>query len=264
MLDKNFLEDWRKRNNIPLNPRRNLTEYLQSEILFALQNSKYGEMLTFMGGTCLRFVYKIDRFSEDLDFELVGKKKVDYSDLAKFFEKELNNIGFLVDTRVKKTENIIIIFVKFSALLKEAGLSGLEKQKLKIKFEIDPEPPKGIEYDSKLISTYGRTFNILANNLSTLFAQKILAIVFRPFQKGRDFYDLVWFLSQREIEPNYEILQEKGIEIENREELIEFLKEKAGESALKQAAKDVEKFLFYPEQAQWILKLPEYLESFRK
>jgi hypothetical protein len=91
-----------------------------------------------------------------------------------------------------------------------------------------------------------------------------LAIVFRPFQKGRDFYDLVWFLSQREIEPNYEILQEKGIEIESREELIEFLKEKAEESDLKQAVKDVEKFLFYPEQAQWILKLPEYLESFRK
>lgn len=264
MLDKNFLENWRKKNNIPLNPRRNLTEYLQSELLFALQNSKYGKMLTFMGGTCLRFVYKIDRFSEDLDFEFVGNENIDYPDLAKFFEKELGNIGFSVDTRVKKTENIIIIFVKFSALLKEAGLSDMENHKLKIKFEIDPNPPKAINYDSELISSYGRTFNVLANSLSTLFAQKILAIVFRPFQKGRDFYDLVWFLSQREIEPNYQLLQEKGIKIGDREELIDFLQKKASESDLKQAVKDVERFLFYPEQAQWILKLPEYLESFRK
>ena len=264
MLDKNFLENWRKKNSIPLSPRRNLTEYLQSEILFALQNSKYGQMLTFMGGTCLRFVYKIDRFSEDLDFEFVGNENIDYSDLAKFFEKELGNIGFSVDTRVKEAENIIIIFVKFSALLKEAGLSDMENQKLKIKFEIDPNPPKAINYDSELISSYGRTFNILANSLSTLFAQKILAIVFRPFQKGRDFYDLVWFLSQKEMEPNYKLLQEKGIEVGSREELIDFLQKKVGESDLKQAAKDVERFLFYPEQAQWILKLPKYLESFRK
>jgi len=75
---------------------------------------------------------------------------------------------------------------------------------------------------------------------------------------------LVWFLSQKEIEPNYKLLQEKGIEVGSREELIDFLQKKVGESDLKQAAKDVERFLFYPEQAQWILKLPKYLESFRK
>jgi predicted nucleotidyltransferase component of viral defense system len=264
MLDKNFLENWRKKNNIPLSPRRNLTEYLQSEILFALQNSKYGKMLTFMGGTCLRFVHKIDRFSEDLDFEFVGKEKIDYSDLASFLKKQLENTGFSIDIRVKETQNIFVIFIKFSSLLKEAGLSDLKDQKLKIKFEIDPNPSKKIVYDSELISTYGRTFNVLANDLSTLFAQKILAIVFRPFQKGRDFYDLVWFLSQRNVEPNYKLLQEKGLKIKNREELIDFLEKQAEESDLKQAAKDVERFLFYPEQAQWILKLPEYLKGFKK
>jgi predicted nucleotidyltransferase component of viral defense system len=102
------------------------------------------------------------------------------------------------------------------------------------------------------------------NSLETLFAQKILAIVFRPYQKGRDFYDLVWFLSQKNIEPNYEIFKEKGIAIKNRGELIEFLEKQAEKSDLAQAAKDVERFLFYPEQAQWILKLPEYLEGFKK
>ena len=89
MLDKIFLENYRKRQNIPENPRRNLTEYLQSEILFSLYNSKYGKQISFMGGTCLRFVYNIERFSEDLDFELIGKDKLVFIELAKFFEKEL-------------------------------------------------------------------------------------------------------------------------------------------------------------------------------
>jgi predicted nucleotidyltransferase component of viral defense system len=103
---------------------------------------------------------------------------------------------------------------------------------------------------------------MVVNTLETLFAQKIIAIVFRPYQKGRDFYDLVWFLSQKNVEPNYEILKEKGINVKNRDGLVKFLEEQARKSDLKQAAKDVERFLFFPEQAQWILKLPEYLKSF--
>ena len=72
MLDRNFLEDYIEKNNIPKNPRRYLVEYLQSEILSILYNSKYGRHLSFLGGTCLRFVYGIERFSEDLDFDLIN------------------------------------------------------------------------------------------------------------------------------------------------------------------------------------------------
>jgi len=263
MLDKFFLEDYIKRNGIPNVPRRVLTEYLQSEILAVVFNSKFGSHLSFLGGTCLRFVHKIERFSEDLDFDLI-KGGLDYAELAKFIEKKIRELGFPSDTTVKKTENIIIINVKFSEVMKEMGLSAFDDQKLKIKFEIDPAPRENIEYESKYISAYGKSFNIISNTLETLFAQKIMAIVFRPYQKGRDFYDLVWFLSQKKVEPSYEILKEKGIEVKNREELIEFLKKQAEKSDLKQAAKDVERFLFYPEQAKWILELPRYIDSFEK
>ena len=263
MLDKETIEKYAKLNNIPLSsPRRLLTEYLQSEILQILSRSKFGSKLSFLGGTCLRFVYKVERFSEDLDFDLIVREKIDFQELADYFEKELNRLGFVVDTKVKKTENIFVIFVKFAEVMKKMELSDLGDQKIKIKFEIDPNPLKSITYNSEHISSYGKSFNIITNDLPTLFAQKILAITFRPYQKGRDFYDLVWFLSQGNIEPNYKIFREKGIKITNREELIDFLKEQAEKSDLKQAAKDVERFLFYPEQAQWILKLPEYLESF--
>lgn len=263
MLDKFFLEDYIKRNGIPNVPRRVLTEYLQSEILAVVFNSKFGPHLSFLGGTCLRFIHKIERFSEDLDFDLI-KDGLDYELLAEFIGKKLRELGFPSDTTVKKTENIIIVNVKFSEVMKEMGLTNFDNQKLKIKFEIDPTPYKSIYYESKQIFAYGKSFNIISNTLETLFAQKIMAIIFRPYQKGRDFYDLVWFLSQKNIEPNYEIFKEKGIAIKNREELIEFLKKQLEKADLKQAAKDVERFLFYPEQAQWILKLPEYLEGFKK
>lgn len=263
MLDKFFLEDYTKKNNIPNIPRRILTEYLQSEILAIVYNSKFGSYISFLGGTCLRFAYKIDRFSEDLDFDLI-KSGLDYGELAKYLEKKLKELGFEADTRVKETENIFIVFVKFSGVMKQMGISDMNDQKLKIKFEIDPNPQKNIIYESKMIFAYGKNFNIISNTIETLFAQKILALFLRPYQKGRDFYDLIWFLAQKNIEPEYKILKEKGFNINNREELIREMKKVVAKMNLKQAAKDVEPFLFYPEKARWILNLDEYLNSFLK
>ncbi len=264
MLDKKNIEKFANLNNIPTtSTRRLLTEYLQSEILQILYSSKYGNRLTFLGGTCLRFVYGIERFSENLDFDLIPKKDINIDDLADFFENELEKKGFIIDIIAKETQNVFVIVVKFIGVMKEMGISGCDNQKLKIKFEIDPKSLKNITYDSKLITTFGKSFNVIANSAETLFAQKVLAIVFHPYQKGRDFYDLVWFLSQKNIEPNYKIFEEKDIPISNRKELVEFLLEQAEKTDLKQAAKDVERFLFYPEQAQWIEDLSEYLKSWK-
>jgi predicted nucleotidyltransferase component of viral defense system len=263
MLDKTFLQEYRKRKNIPNNPRRNLAEYLQSEILFILYNSKYGKNLSFMGGTCLRFVYELDRFSEDLDFELIGNEKINYEELADFIKKELDRLGFSIETKFKERENVIVIFVKFSVVLKEMGLSELKNQKLKIKFEIDPSPARSIECESKLISSYGRNFYVIANNLPTIFAQKFIALANRPYRKGRDFYDLIWFLAQRDLEPNYKLLKEKGYKTKNRKEFSTELQKIITKTNLNQAVKDVEKFLFYPEKAQWILNFQEYLKNWK-
>ncbi len=263
MLDKNFLEDYNKRSAIPANYRRNLTEYLQSEVLSALYESKYGRFFSFMGGTCLRFVHNIDRFSEDLDFDLIHEKP-DMEEVAGYIEKKLRELGFLAETRLKKRRNIFVIFVKFSEVMKEMGISLMANQKLTIKFEADPDPPKKIEIESKEILTYGKTFNLLCNTLETLFAQKIIAVSFRPFQKGRDFYDLVWFLLQKDVEPNYKLLVEKDIGARDRGELVVFLEKMITKANLAEAAVDVERFLFRKEKAKWILNLPKYLEDYAK
>ncbi len=263
MLDKNFIEGFAKRSGMPvIYPRRLLTEYLQAEILQILYGSKYGQNFAFLGGTCLRFVYKIERFSEDLDFDFIGEKELDYEELAKYLEKKLSELGFVVDMKVKRTENIFVIFIKFLEVMKKMGLSNLNDQKLKIKFEVDPEPLKNIVYQSEKVSSFGKSFNIIANDLPTLFAQKLLALFLRPYQKGRDFYDLIWFLGQRNLEPNYKILQEKGFEIGNKKELVKKMRAIISKLDLKQASKDVQPFLFYPQQAEWILDFEKYLDDY--
>ncbi len=244
--------------------RNILLEYLQTQILKALSLSKYNDRLSFLGGTCLRFAHNIDRFSEDLGFDLIKKKGFKVENLMADIQKKLELQGFAVDARTKTTENIHIIFFKFRNVLREFGFNVHKDEKVLVKFEIDFNPSKNITTETKFADSFNERFPMLANTPKTLFAQKILAIVFRPYQKGRDFYDLVWFLAQKNIEPDYEILKEKGIDIKNRNELVKFLEDQAEKSDLKQAAKDVERFLFYPEQAQWILKLPEYLKSFEK
>jgi len=265
MLPNNdFFKKCAKEKNIPWQEKNILLEYLQTQILKTLSLSSFNDKLSFFGGTCLRFAHDINRFSEDLDFDLIKKKGFDPEKLTEEISKKLELQGFSVDTRIKKTEKIYIIFFKFRNVLKEFGLNVHKDQKILIKFEIDFDPLKKIKTEIKFADSFNERFPMLVNSLDTLFAQKILAIVFRPYQKGRDFYDLVWFLSQKEIEPNYEIFKEKGIEIGNTGELIDFLKVQAEKSDLKLAAKDVGRFLFYPEQAQWILKLPEYLKSFKK
>ncbi len=261
---KDFFKNYAAEKNIPWQDRNILLEYLQAQILKALSLSKFNDRISFLGGTCLRFAYGINRFSEDLDFDLIKKVGFNAEELMLDIKSRLELQGFQVDARTKTTENIHIIFFKFKNVLREFGLSALKDEKILIKFEIDFNPYRGISVETKFSDSFNERFPMKVNSLETLFAQKVIAIVFRPYQKGRDFYDLVWFLSQKNIEPNYAIFKEKGIAINNRKELIEFLQAQAKKSDLKQAAKDVERFLFYPEQAKWILKLPEYLKSFER
>ncbi len=262
--NKDFFKKYAGERNIPWQDRNILLEYLQTQILKALSLSTFNDSLSFLGGTCLRFAYGIDRFSEDLDFDLMKKDGFDIEALSVDIKGRLELMGFEIDTRTKTTENIHIIFFRFRNVLQEFGLDVEANEKILIKFEIDFDPYASISTETKFSDSFNERFPMQVNSLETLFAQKVVAIVFRPYQKGRDFYDLVWFLSQRGLEPNYSIFKEKGLKIANRQELIVFLKDQAKKSDLAQAAKDVERFLFHPEQAQWILKLPEYLESFER
>lgn len=262
---KDFFQKQSKEMNIPWQQKNILLEYLQTQILKILSLSTYNKDLSFLGGTCLRFAHQIDRFSEDLDFDLIEKSaNFSIEDLATDIQKKLALQGFDVDISTKKTEVIYIASFKFRNVLQEFGMNVQKDEKLLIKFEIDFHPYKNIETKVVFVDSFNERFPLRVNSLETLFAQKVLAIIFRPYQKGRDFYDLVWFLSQKNVEPNYAIFREKDIPISNRKELVDYLLEQAEKTDLTQAARDVERFLFYPEQAEWIKNLPKYLKSFEE
>jgi predicted nucleotidyltransferase component of viral defense system len=260
--DKKYFKNYCEGKNIPWRERDVLREYLQTQILKALSASDYNDTISFLGGTSLRFIHEIPRFSEDLDFDLVKKDSFSVDGLEKELNKRVGLLGFAIDTRTKTTENIHIIYFKFRQVLQEFGFNVSKDEKFLIKFEIDYTPYNSIKTETKFADSFNERFPVLINTLPTLFAQKIIALKMRPYQKGRDFYDLVWFLAQKNIEPNYAIFKEKNIAISNRREVVSEMQKIISGLDLKQAAKDVERFLFYPEQAKWILNLSEYLKGF--
>ena len=121
--NKEFFRKYAQEKNIPWQERNILLEYLQAQILAALSISKYNTTLSFLGGTCLRFAHGINRFSEDLDFDLVEKKGFKIEDLENDIKKKLELRGFEVDTRIKTTEVIHIVFFKFRNVLSEFGFN---------------------------------------------------------------------------------------------------------------------------------------------
>jgi predicted nucleotidyltransferase component of viral defense system len=260
--DKRFFKKYCEGKNIPWREKDILREYLQTQILKVLSLSDYNDAVSFLGGTSLRFIHNISRFSEDLDLDLIKKDNFDINQMENDLSRRLEQLGLPLDTKVKTTENIHIIFFKFKNVLQEFGFRVPKDEKFLIKFEIDFSPYKNIEFETKFADSFNDRFPVFINTLPTLFAQKIIALKLRPYQKGRDFYDIVWFLAQKSIEPNYLILKEKNININNRQELVNELQKIISRLDLEQAAKDVQRFLFYPEQAKWILELPKYLESF--
>lgn len=260
ILNKQNLEDYAKKNEMPPSTKDLLREFLQVQILNSLSQSKYSNVISFLGGTALRLGHNISRFSEDLDFDLIKKKGFSITELEEAIKKNLQDQGFVVDSRAKTTDNIHIIYWRFHGVLQAMGLSVPKEEKFLIKFEIDFDPLKEIETEVLYINKFDLKFPVLFNTLTTIYSQKIFAVMFRPFQKGRDFYDLFWYVTQKKLEPNYKLLQEKGIEVKNRAELMVALHKKLETINLNQASLDVRRFLFNPREAEWIKDLPKLLK----
>lgn len=184
-----------------------LKEYLQTYILYILYRKKFYLNLVFTGGTALRLIYKIRRFSEDLDFSLSAKAKGhDFHSMLKNINNEFTAAGYQIEVKYNTERNVINAFFKFSGLLYETGLSPLKGEKTSIKIEIDTNPPHGgIEEITLFRSVY--MFYLHHYGISSLFAGKIHALLCRKFTKGRDWYDLLWYLTTfKGLEPNFVFL----------------------------------------------------------
>jgi predicted nucleotidyltransferase component of viral defense system len=193
--------------NNPVLARCLAREYLQARLLQSLQDRGAFNTWAFQGGTALRFLYSMPRFSEDLDFALVEPGiPVDFQDnmvsAGRTFEAE----GYDAGVRIKDRRTVKSAFVNFNGLLFELGLSAHSSETLSIKVEVDSNPPAG----AKTVSTIVRRhviLNLRHHDKASLLAGKLHAFLARRYVKGRDIYDLIWYLSDRTWpEPNLELL----------------------------------------------------------
>jgi predicted nucleotidyltransferase component of viral defense system len=175
--------------------RNRLREALQAEILSSLQRSGAMVSLAFQGGTALRFLYGLRRYSEDLDFALERPDRgFELSKALREIRADLSRGGYEVELRLNEKRIVHSAFMKFPGLLAELGLSSQRSETLSIKIEVDTRPPAG----AVLATTFVRrhlTLNLQHHDPASLFAGKLHAILQRSHTKGRDFYDLIWYLS---------------------------------------------------------------------
>jgi predicted nucleotidyltransferase component of viral defense system len=179
-------------------------EFLQIIILKILYDKTTLDCLSFTGGTALRILFDLRRFSEDMDFSLIKKEEYNFGDIHQELVSGLKLHGLNVDIKPNKENNAHNLLLRFSELLKPLGISPLSSQKLVIKLEIDANPPIGGHIVSTLVNkTY--MFNIVHFDLSSLFATKLHACFYRKYTKGRDYYDFLWYTGKK-IKPNYALL----------------------------------------------------------
>jgi len=182
-------------------------EYLQARILQAVQDAGAFTGWAFHGGTALRFLYSLPRFSEDLDFSLVR------SGGGAHFEKTLDRCtrtfeseGYDVRTAVNSRKTVNSAFLRFPGLLYELELSPRRTQALSVKVELDTNPPKGAGLDTTITRRH-LLLRLHHHDRASLFAGKLHALLSRPWTKGRDLYDLVWYLADSGWpEPNLALL----------------------------------------------------------
>ena len=186
--------------------RANLARhYLQSQILLTLAESKAFLSLAFVGGTCLRFIHGLKRYSEDMDFSVEDFSEYRPENWIESLRQALTFQGFDVGVSWTKRSAVDSGWVKIPEILYELGVAGTRSQNLSIKLEVDRNPPLGAICE-KTVLTEPALMSIRHYDLASLMAGKLHAVLARKYTKGRDWYDLLWYLS-KQIDPNTRLLQ---------------------------------------------------------
>jgi len=188
---------------------RNISrEYLQVRILHGLQKAGAFLPLAFHGGTALRFLYGLRRFSEDLDFSLENpSSNYDFQYYLKKLKEIFISEGYQLEIRSKFDKTVQSAFFRFQGLPYELGLSPYKNENLSIKIEVDTNPPAGAVLANTIVRKYF-FLNLHHHDRASLLAGKIHAFLSRKFTKGRDLYDLLWYLSDPNWpDPNFELLK---------------------------------------------------------
>lgn len=240
----------------PIEEEQALKEILQEVALYALWRAGFFEVAAFQGGTSLRILHKLPRFSEDLDF-ILKQPSADfqwggYLDALIAGLQEFGLQSEVLD-KSRMDQNIRKALLKDNSVGQQLNLAfyqGHSDRKLKIKLEIDVNPPQGSGYEYSYLD-FPLDFEVCHQDLGSNFALKIHALLCRPYVKGRDWYDFNWYVKQK-ISPNLPHLQNalaqygpwQGEELRVDIDWVEnALLDKIREIDWADATQDVERFL---------------------
>jgi len=232
-----------------------LKEYVELVALEHLSQSAYAPRLVFIGGTCLRLVHGIDRFSEDLDFDCKDLPQEDFMKMTDMLVEHLRANGLLVETRDRANDRLTAYRrnLYFPGLLFEMGLTGHREERFLMKIEAQDQ---GAAYEplTVVVNRNGFLFPVSVPPKEVLLSMKLSALLARG--KGRDFYDTIFLWQQ--VQPDYGFLRQR-CGIGSHEELKAALAAKLAETNLTEKQKDFEHLLFTRRQSAKILYFGELL-----
>jgi hypothetical protein len=192
---KDYLADLVRSAPTPLMARNMAREYLQARILGSLQSAGAMIPLAFHGGTALGFLFSTARYSEDLDFALEkDRDRYNFRAYLRSIQRDLAAEAYKVDIKLNDQKTVHSAFIRFPGLLFEFALSPHADEVLSVKLEVDTNPPAGAGLATTVIRRHV-PLQIHHHDRPSLLAGKIHAILQRSFTKGRDLYDLLWYLS---------------------------------------------------------------------
>lgn len=256
-----------------------MREYLQARILEAIQGAGAFASWCFIGGTALRFLYRLPRFSEDLDFSLSrGFSEEEGEPFIEGFVRVVDRTvstfgkeGYTVQPKISDSRVGKTAFLKFHGLLYELGLSPHSGELVSIRVEIDSDPPDGAKLETTVLRRHS-LLNVQHYDRSSLFAGKLHALLSRDYTKGRDIYDLLWYLSDPQWPaPNITFLRNaleqtgwNGPEV-TAENWARLVSEQLEAIDWERAVEDVRPFLEKPEEAYLLTRgnLSKLLSRFR-
>lgn len=256
---KDLLEGYRLRTTADYETA--LREILQEICLLGLWRGKFFEHAAFYGGTALRLFHNLNRFSEDLDFSLLRPgRDFHLKDYFIYVRQELEGFGLRAEIEEKKTGQVESAFIKADtrALIITASAPDEMAQNvhpgrlLKVKFEIDTDPPGGFETETRYLFR-PIPFSVKLYKPSSLFAGKMHALLGRQWKgrvKGRDWYDFLFYIT-KDIPLNLEHLRRRLVQtghVKPEEDfspgvLKTMLIEAIDRLDLEQALKDVRPFI---------------------
>jgi len=236
-----------------------LKEYIQLMVLNFLSSSVYARKLVLIGGTNLRLVKGIDRFSEDLDFDCKDFSKQEFMEMTDDVIRFLNRSGLNAQPKDKDNNRLTAYrrSIYFPELLFDLDLSGHREERFLLKIETQDQL---ISYQPVIVNIQGcgYFFPFPVPSDGVLCSMKIAAMLARA--KGRDFYDLMFLLSQ--TQPDYNFL-EKRCEISNLQELKEKTFELLQITDLNVKKNDFAHLLFNKANSEKILLFKEFIQSLK-